>query len=79
MKKEELISLIAVALEVSVNQVDEKSEMGSVEEWDSLGQLSIVTQLANSLGSDASRVSGLANCTSVKSIAENLNKAGLLE
>lgn len=53
MKKKILTSpfdIVAKALEISVNEVDENSAMGKTPNWDSLNHVSLIMELENSYG-----------------------------
>tara|TARA_B110000977_G_scaffold195573_1_gene274270 strand:- start:500 stop:742 length:243 start_codon:yes stop_codon:yes gene_type:complete len=43
--KKDLFNLISKALSVSVKKINDKSKSADFEEWDSLGQLAIITSL----------------------------------
>ena len=45
MTKKDLFSLISKALNVPVKKINEKSNSKDFEEWDSLGQLAIISSL----------------------------------
>ncbi len=44
-KKKNLLSLISKALNVPAKKINEKSKAKDFEEWDSLGQLAIISSL----------------------------------
>ena len=73
----ELMEVIAYALDVEVVDVD--SSMESLEEWDSLGHLSILTAIDKKLEGRASTLSELASATSVASIISALEKNSLID
>ena len=73
----ELMEVIAYALDVEVVDVD--SSMESLEEWDSLGHLSILTAIDKKLEGRASTLSGLASASSVASIISVLEENSLIE
>ena len=43
--KKDLLNLISKALNISVKKINDKSKSADFEEWDSLGQLAIITSL----------------------------------
>jgi len=43
--KKDLLNLISKALNISVKKINDKSKSAVFEEWDSLGQLAIITSL----------------------------------
>ena len=76
MKTEDLLSLIKNALEVE--HVDLSSSMDTIEEWDSLGHLSILSAIDERLDGKASDISDLASATSVEKIINILEKNSLM-
>jgi len=44
-QKKDLLNLISKALSISVKKINDKSKSADFEEWDSLGQLAIITSL----------------------------------
>ncbi len=44
-EKKDLFSLISKALNISAKKIKDKSKSNDFEEWDSLGQLAIITSL----------------------------------
>jgi acyl carrier protein len=59
---------IAEALEVDESAVDIESASGDLEEWDSLGHISIMSFLDKSFGEITERVPDFASATSVREI-----------
>ena len=49
MNTNELKIIVANALKVSVKKIDDNTKFGDLEEWDSLGQLSIISSLDKKL------------------------------
>jgi len=76
MNKDDLLSLIKNALEVE--HVDLSSSMDTIEEWDSLGHLSILSTIDERLDGKASDISDLASATSVEKIINILEKNSLM-
>jgi hypothetical protein len=68
---------IALALEVEFDQVLPDSQIGSIEEWDSLGHISILSRLDLVYDNITERVPDLASCTSVIEIHKLLEQNGL--
>lgn len=79
MNKLELEKLIEDALEVEKGTITKTTKMEDVNEWDSLGHLSILIKLDNFFGGAASQLEDLAQATSVKEIEDILKKANLLK
>jgi hypothetical protein len=73
----ELLTEIAAALEVDVSTVLQESQIGSIEEWDSLGHISILSRLDLVYDNITERVPDLASCTSVIEIHKLLEQNGL--
>ena len=76
---EELKKIIAEALDVDENIVTNDTEEGKIEEWDSLGQLSILTSLDSKINGDISKITELGKANSVKLIQEILTKHGFMK
>ena len=75
----ELKKIIAEALDVDESLVTNATEEGSIEEWDSLGQLSILTLLDSKIDGDISGISELGKANSVMLIQEILTKKGFMK
>ena len=71
--------MISESLRVPIEGIGIKSSQDLIEEWDSLGHLSILSSLSKKFGSSIDNVEGFSACVSVKCIAETLKYAGLLE
>lgn len=65
---EQLCEEIAAALEVNSSQITADTTSSEVEEWDSLGHISILTRLDALLDDVTERVPDLATATSVPEI-----------
>ena len=76
--KNDLISLITNALEAE-NQITGESSMDNIPEWDSLGQLSVLTSLDHATEGRASLISELGESTSVNKIFNVLKNADLID
>ena len=75
----ELKKIIAEALDVDENLVTNDAEEGKIEEWDSLGQLSILTSLDSKINGDISKITELGKANSVKLIQEILTNKGFMK
>ena len=75
--KDNLLRLIATSLEVE--SVSQNSNILNTDEWDSLSQLAILTDLDNALHVKVSDIEGIANAESVIEIINLLNKNSLIE
>lgn len=77
MTKNDLLELVALALDL--DEVDESASMNNLDDWDSLGHLSILTSLDKKLQGKASSISGLASATSISSIITLLKDNNLID
>ena len=68
----QLLSGIADALEIDSTLITEESSSMEVEEWDSLGHISIMSFLDKQFDEITERVPDFASATSVKEIIELL-------
>ena len=78
MTEKELFKLIKSTLKTS-KKIDIKSSSRNVEEWDSLGQLAILTTIDKKFKNKASKLTKLATAETVKDIASVLKKAKLIK
>lgn len=78
MTEKELFKLIKTSLKTS-KKIDLKSASTNIEEWDSLGQLSILTTLDKRFKNKASKLTKLATAETVKDIVSVLKKAKLIK
>ena len=76
MKIEELIDLIARALEVEVETLSVDSSNETVDAWDSLGHISIMLQLENILGEQIERIVELTEAYSIREMHMILTRNG---
>lgn len=74
----ELLKLIKTSLKTK-DKINLKSSSRNVEEWDSLGQLSILTTLDKKFKNKASKLTKLATAETVKDIVSILKKAKLIK
>ena len=72
--KQKVIALVREALDVDI---DEKSSSETVEQWDSLGRLSIVSALDKQTEGKAGAISALINASSIQQICEILDDHNL--
>jgi acyl carrier protein len=78
MNEKDLFKLIKTSLKTS-KKIDLKSASRNIEEWDSLGQLSILTTLDKRFKNKASKLTKLATAETVKDIVSILKKAKLIK
>ena len=67
-----VIELITRALEVAPGIIQESTRASEVEEWDSLGHISILSEIDKSYNNITERCPDLASANSVKEIYESL-------
>jgi hypothetical protein len=73
----ELIKEIAEALELPESSITPESDNTTIEEWDSLGQISILARLDSSFDNITERIPDLASAVSVAEIFKLLSNNGL--
>ena len=78
MKKTELFKLIKTALKTS-DKITEKSSSNNLEEWDSLGHLSILTALDKKTSGKTSKIKSLADLESVSGIIKVLKTKKIIK
>ena len=78
MNKETVVKTIARALELNNDKIVYTSHMDEIDEWDSLGHLSIVMQLDEEFQGKASGLKSLAEAKSVSEICDILLEAKLI-
>jgi len=78
MTEKDLFKLIKTSLKTS-KKIDLKSASRNIEEWDSLGQLSILTTLDKRFKNKATKLTKLATAETVKDIVSILKKAKLVK
>lgn len=72
-----LLDLISKSLNVSRDKIDISTNSENLEEWDSLGHLTILSAIDKVTDGKASEIETLSTCSSVKEIFENLKKNNL--
>ena len=68
-----VLPMISEALGYDVKDLSEDSSSANIPEWDSLGHLTILSELDKGLGDDYFESEELAGATSVKEIINALN------
>ena len=76
-KTKDLLNIISKSLNLKSSKFNEKSKSSDFEQWDSLGQLSIITSLDKKFNGSVD-LSGIATATSVKQITDYLKKKKIL-
>lgn len=77
MNKAQLTAILASALEVGALNADSSPE--NTAEWDSLGQLTIMSAIANATDGKSDDVAGLSNAATIGEILDLLEKEGLIQ
>ena len=77
MNDKDLFKIIKSCLKTK-ETIDFKSSTRNIEEWDSLGQLAILTTIDKKLKNKTSKLTNLATAESVKDIYAILKKAKLI-
>ena len=78
MNKEAVVKIIARALEIKNDKLVYTSHMDEIDEWDSLGHLSILMQLDEDFKGKVSGLKSLAEAKSVSEICDILLEAKLI-
>ena len=78
MNKNKILVLISEALEVDSSKINMDTKLGDLEEWDSLGQLSILTELDKLFDGKVAEINEMAEADSVESIIYLLKNKGLI-
>ena len=74
--QKELLNLIQQALEIDYD-INLSTKISDIEEWDSLGHLSVLSALSNSSNGESDNID-LTSINEVKDIFELLNKNNIL-
>ena len=77
MNDKDLFKIIKTCLKTK-STIDIKSSTRNIEEWDSLGQLAILTTIDKKLKNKTSKLTKLATAETVKDIYAILKKAKLI-
>jgi acyl carrier protein len=77
MEMKTLISEIAVALELPESSITPESDSSTIEEWDSLGHISILARLDSVFDNITEKVPDLASALSVSEMHKLLTNSGL--
>ena len=79
MKLPELIKKIEEALELEAGSVSLESSSENIEDWDSLGHITILSMLDDATDGASADIVDLTQATSVAEIAKIMTDNGLLE
>jgi acyl carrier protein len=72
-----LITEIALALEISESEITPESDSSMIEEWDSLGHISILARLDQTFDNITEKLPDLASALSVSEMHKLLTGGGL--
>ena len=72
MDKKKLIKLVSDSINVPLKEKDFDRSFDTIEEWDSLATLTILTAIDENTDNKSSKISGLATAKSIKEIYELL-------
>lgn len=68
--KEEVLKLISKALDTDLSEISIESTSNDIDEWDSLGHLSLLQELDVNYNNITERIPELASVSSVKEIID---------
>lgn len=77
-KVKDVLTAVKEALELE-NVPSIEDSINTIEEWDSLGHLSILIRIDRLLGGKATKISELGKAESIKEIVNILSQKGLVE
>lgn len=66
--EQEIIAVIAKALDIDASQINIDTNSNDLEEWDSLGHLSLLMELDNNYDAISEKAPQLASASTVKEI-----------
>ena len=72
-----LLEIVAESTESEIDQVNSDSSMSSLDGWDSLGHISILSKLDIVTEGKASEIDTLADCESVEDLIKSLKSKNL--
>ena len=74
---EEILETLAQVFDVASSEIDSNSSQDSIENWDSLGHLSLLEALDDRLDGNAGNVKLLSDATTVEKIYQALKEHNL--
>lgn len=72
--EDQVISIVAKALEVEKSSINLSTKSSDLPEWDSLGHLAVLSKISEEIGDQYNESQELASSSSVKEIFDCLNK-----
>ena len=79
MNTSEVIAAIAQGLDLEVGEVNLESTSETIEDWDSLGHLAVLSALDDATGGKSSELIDLTQAASVIEIIDILKDGGILQ
>lgn len=74
MDQKKFLNIISTALKIKSNKISFKMKLGDIEEWDSIGHLSILSAIDKATKGKSANIKGLGNQNSVRKIWQVLVK-----
>lgn len=68
--EQEIFNVIAKALDIDASQINLETNSNDLEEWDSLGHLSLLMELDNNFDTVSEKAPQLASASTVKEIVD---------
>ena len=68
--EQEIFNVIAKALNIDASQINIETSSNDLEEWDSLGHLSLLMELDNNFDTVSEKAPQLASASTVKEIVD---------
>ena len=78
MKEQDIYNVIAEALGLKAGSVSVDDGADTIQEWDSLGFLSILSALEHKFGSKVAAIDDLAKVKSVREIVDIFKREGII-
>ena len=72
----ELLVLISESLEIDINDINNETQLESIEEFDSLGALSVFTAISQKTNGESDKID-LTEATKISEIYTKLKSSGL--
>ena len=74
-----LLKIISRSIKVSADEISLKSKLSQIEEWDSLGHITVMFAIDKATKGKASKISSLNNAKTINDIYSLLKKNNLAE
>ena len=79
LSEDKLIKLITKSLKISQNDISIDSKISQIEEWDSLGHVTVMFAIDKETKGKASKIAALNKSQSIKDIYKTLKKNNLAD